>query len=445
MDFLTQQQAVLRQRKLADLLRLQSEQQAPYEELPGRMISGHYVAPSWSQGLSNLVGPMLQRSRAAGAENQAVQQEQAYGTAVDQARRNWQSALPRTIAGHPELQGPQAEGGSPELAAVPNQLPDRATVLRHTMAGMEIPGNEKSSVLWNQGMGQEIDREDKQQEFAAMQGERLQQQRMLQMERLQAQESQLRERLAQNERQSIRDDETRRAHQQVLLQMAQLRADAQREAAQARAESKAASAKVDKVEQRAIMDDVEQFSKRAAPLATTLNAGKEVQNLLDAYRNPDGSYRPIPGVGRETALPGWARSVGQQVGVFSPATNPNAAVVQRLLGDIMRQQAGLSQTISEQARVIMTNLASGSYTQKEFIDNWGALQNAINNDLQNLKTAPRPEALRIYEERGGKLEPIQSKFGANPTAAQQEETRQVTSKSAKQARLEELRRKAQGQ
>jgi hypothetical protein len=185
-------------------------------------------------------------------------------------------------------------------------------------------------------------------------------------------------------------------------------------------------------------------------MGTTLNAAKEVQNLLDAYRDPkSGAYKSIPGIGRDTALPGWARSVGAQVGVLDKATNPNSAVVQRLLSDVMRAQAGLSQTISEQSRVIATNLASGSYTQQEFIDNWGALQRSLNNDLRNLLAGHTPEAIERFQERNGRIAPIQSATSDTPTAAEQARARlqpqaQPNSPSAKQARLEELRRKQAG-
>jgi len=405
MDFVTQQQQLLRQRRLADLLRAQAEQSAPYTENPGRMVSGHYVAPSWSQNLAGVVSPILQRGYAQQQENRANQQEQAYGTAVDQARQQWQSALPQTIAGRPELQGPQDLGGSPELAAVPPQLPDRGAILKATMAGLEIPGNEKAAGLYNAGMSAELEREDRQKEATAMQKERLAEARSLRIQQLEQRKQELADKLAQQERENIRDNETRRMHQETLRIIAQERAAAKVD-------------KADPVEQRAIMNDVTKLSTRMAPINSTISAAQEVQNMIDGYTDPKtGKVKSIPGVGRDTALPGWARSVGQQMGMMDPATNPNSAKVQRVLADIMRQQAGLSQTISEQARVIATNLGSGAYTQKEFLDAWDDLKNAIANDLVNIKAGHRPEAVEIYQARGGKLEPVQSRPNAPSRSA----------------------------
>lgn len=438
MDFTTQQQMVLRQRRLADMLRAQAEQESAYQERPGQMISGRYVGPSWAQNLSNLVGPMANRSRATAAEQAALQQEQAYGSAVDQARQQWQSALPQTIAGHPELQGPQAEGGSPELAAVPTQLPDRGAILKATLAGMNIPGNEKAAALWERGMSADLEREDKQKELAMLQQERLQQQRTLQMERLQAQESQLREKLAQQERDKVRDNETKLAHHQVLLQMAQLRADAQRDAAAIRAEAKKDSSKADAVENREVMRDVTKLSTRMERITPVLGAAQEVQNMLDKYTDPKtGKVKDIPGIGYVGALPGWARSAGQEAGLMSPDTNANRAVIQRLINNVVRAQAGLSQTISEQAKQIEANLSSGSYSQEDFTKAFNQLLLDIEYDVKNIKAGHRPEAVDAYLSRGGNMDLPKSTSPAVSRSAPA-----AASVADKQARLEELRRKS---
>lgn len=431
MDFATQQQFLVRQRRLADLLRAEAEQQPAYQELPGRMISGRYVAPSWSQSLNNLVAPMAQRSYANKLDTQVGQQEQAYGAAVEQARQQWQSALPQTIAGRPELQGPQAAGGSPELAAAPPQLPDRATVLKATLAGMQIPGNEKAALLWNQGMGQEWEREDKQQEFARLQAERLQQTKELRLQQLQQQERELRARLEQQERENIRDNQTRLMHQQTLMAIAAMKAGD--------------TSKTDAVDARAVANDITKLSTRMAAVTPVLDAAQQVQDLIDVYTDPKtGKTRPIPGLGYVGALPGWARSAAQEVGVISPASNANRAVIERLVGNIMRNQAGLSQTISEQARVLQTMLSSGSYSQADFMKAWGSFVQNLDAELNNIKAGHRPEAVDKYIERGGRLSGPKARLVVPTTPAQQEAVRltEADPTAAKRARLEELRAKA---
>lgn len=422
MDYATQQQILLRQRRLADLLRAQSEAEAPYTPNEGRMISGRYVGPSWAQNLANFAGPLVNRNRTAQAEALAAQQEAAYGAALANARQGWQNSAPAITPGTPELAGPQAQGGSPELAATPAQFPSRSAILRHTMAGLDIPGNERAATLWNAGMGQELDREDKQQEMSMLQRERIAEARRAQLERLEQQAAQLKLKLEQQERENVRDNETRRMHQQTLALIASMRA----------AEKSGPSA----VDLREQQREVVKLSTRMKEITPVVDAAQQVQDLLDTYTDPKtGKIKDIPGLGYIGALPGWARSAGSQVGLVDPATNPNRAILERLVGNIMRNQAGLSQTISEQARVLQTMLSSGSYSQKEFTDAWGSFVRNLDAELANIKAGHTPAVVDTYLERGGRIEGPKSRSAG---------TVQEPTVVDKKARLEELRRKAAG-
>jgi hypothetical protein len=159
-DFQSQQQELERKRAMAEMLRRQSSTPAPQ----GQMVGGQFVAPSFAQYLPGL----LNAAQSAYAQKQATDAEKAYGQQVAQAKQQWMSSLPQATAaipGREELYGPVAPGGSPELAAVPEvpaQLPDTSSILKATLAGMNIPGNEKVAGLWNQGMLAEKTREDQQ-------------------------------------------------------------------------------------------------------------------------------------------------------------------------------------------------------------------------------------------------------------------------------------------
>jgi hypothetical protein len=444
-DLFLQEMQARRQRLLADALRKQALQEE-YVGAPGRMIGNRYVAPSWAQSLNQGLKPFAANNAASQQEAVADAGDARLSQGLTQARKQWQQAMPQAVPANEGMMGPQAEYGSPELGVAPAQPVTAAQVLKHTMRGLEIPGNEKAAGLYNQSAQAELTREDTQafrkQEAEATRAARLQERQ----ETLAAQAEALRVRMESSTLDRVSREALARERNAIMASSAAVNAELRRMSIEMRAREQGRDAKADLKAEAAIDKDVTNLSKRMGPLNTTINAAQEVQNLLDAYRDPKtGLYKSIPGIGRETALPGWARSVGQQAGVMDKATNPNAAVVQRLLGDIMRQQAGLSQTISEQARVIATNLASGSYTQKEFIDNWGALQQSINNDLNNLQAGHSNEVLGRFKERGGKLDPVKSSTLDTPSAAEQATARQQPSSvSAKQARLEELRRKQAG-
>ena len=149
-DFAGQAASATQQRKIADLLRAQQAK----EEMPeGKMVSGHYVAPSWTQYLA----PLLKSYDVGAVDKAATGAENAYAGQVAEARKNWQSALPQTIAGQAEvpnieqdpsnMQGPTQEPFQAAQAAVPEQRPTRDAILKHTIAGLAFPGNEAEAKL----------------------------------------------------------------------------------------------------------------------------------------------------------------------------------------------------------------------------------------------------------------------------------------------------------
>jgi hypothetical protein len=162
MDYTAQQLSLARQRKLADMLRAKAEATSNYQERPGQMVSGHYVAPSWSQNLSSIINPMMQRQRATAEEDKAAQQEGVYNQAVDAARQKWQSALPQAVAAKAEQQGPVDPANPTELNAAPAQPVTTGRILQHTLAGLDIPGNERAAGVYNQGALADLAREDTQ-------------------------------------------------------------------------------------------------------------------------------------------------------------------------------------------------------------------------------------------------------------------------------------------
>jgi hypothetical protein len=184
-DFQSQQQELERKRAMAEMLRKQSGSPMPQ----GQMVGNQYVAPSFAQYLPGL----LNAAQSAYAQKQVGDAEKEYGQQVAQAKQQWQSSLPQATAaipGREELYGPREMGGSPELDAVPEvpaQLPDTSSILKATLAGMNIPGNEKVAGLWNQGMLAEKTREDTQAARKAETEARMAQEKELVLERLRAQ------------------------------------------------------------------------------------------------------------------------------------------------------------------------------------------------------------------------------------------------------------------
>ena len=156
-DFQSQQATLQQQQQLAAMLRKRADQA---QQPQGQMVGGQYIPPHFLQQLL----PMFQQAQAGYAQSQADDQERQFSRGANSAAQSWQSQLPQAIAAQPEQFGPPEEGGSPELAAQSAQMPDRGSILKATLAGMQIPGNEKAALLWNKGMGEDLAREDAQTE-----------------------------------------------------------------------------------------------------------------------------------------------------------------------------------------------------------------------------------------------------------------------------------------
>ena len=153
-DFDTQAASIAQQKMVAERLRKKAES----SNMPqGQMVSGHYVAPSWTQYLA----PLVHQYEAGAAEKALGSQQQEYAGGLSKARQKWMESTPQAIPGT-ELPGPRAEGGSPELDAIAQPV-TTPQILKHTMSGLAIPGNEKSAELYSKGALGEQAREDTQQ------------------------------------------------------------------------------------------------------------------------------------------------------------------------------------------------------------------------------------------------------------------------------------------
>lgn len=133
-DFNMEQQAVERQRKLAEAMMMRGQQQQP----AGAMVSGHYVPQSWTQGLAQaLQGPAgMYAARKADEQSKdiATRQRKAY---ADELTKFGELANGTPIV--PESQGNNPSAFTPEQAAQPG---DRRAALAMAL-GAQNPALQK--------------------------------------------------------------------------------------------------------------------------------------------------------------------------------------------------------------------------------------------------------------------------------------------------------------
>lgn len=160
MDLASGMSAAEKQRRIADELRKRAMAAGP----EGQMVSGHYVAPSWTQQIAPLVNAGL----SAYADKRATKAEEASNQAINAAKQQWQSALPQAVAQQTQpfmaegIDGPENIPGTSTITQQAQPL-TTGRILKHTLAGLDIPGNEKAAALYNAGALADLTREDNQQ------------------------------------------------------------------------------------------------------------------------------------------------------------------------------------------------------------------------------------------------------------------------------------------
>lgn len=388
-DFDAQTAAATRARAVADFLRKQAAQQTQPQ---GQMVSGHFVAPHWTQYLANIMGQL----NVGMADRQATDAETQQANAQNQAANQWRSSLPQAVQARAAVPGqaatpfgsrdePQqdATAGSP---AMPYQPVPVAARLKATLAGMSNPKTAREAVVWNAGMAEEAKREDEQQ----AKRENLQATLAQRAMELQVKSEDARY----NAQQQL---EFKRQMLEAQNQWHQLSADTQRAAAESRIgaartaqDARSAERSADKIDKQ-----IEHLSAASKTLAPMLQTAQTVQDMLDTYGN-----KAIPGIGYESKLPG----------VLLPAKGvENRAKVKAFANAMLRNQAGLSQTLSETENANLELLANGNYSEKEFRAIWPTLMDKINASATTNTAGFHPDAVETARKRGAVIDPIKSR------------------------------------
>lgn len=449
-SFDVQTASLERQRKLADFLR---ERSAKAQMPEGQMVSGHYVRPSFTQYL----GPLLDKLQGGMAERKYAEQAGQLKGAQQEAANVWRAGIPQATPAVPGITDAQrAESILNDQphgpVAQPAQPLTRQAILKYTMAGLNNPQTADEAKLVNQSLTADLARgEDKDfraeearktEEFRASEAALTRQQRADEaLQRLQQQQEVLAQRaqdatLNREQRADLArmNDETKRA-----LAAASREASA---AARAVAQGLAANGKslaeqrLDETIRHNNQSDIEKYATRIKDLVPLHQSMKAVQDIFDSY---DNDYTKIPGLGYSTLLSPVARKqeanrVQRQVKAFANA--------------VTRGQAGLSQTLSEQANVDLETMASGKFSTQEFMRSWPEIMAKYNSMMTGAKGSLPPTTMKEYLDRGGydigevHAKPKGKKSALPKTTATPATANGLT--AAEQAELDALRQKFPG-
>jgi len=161
-DFATQQTSVAQQKAMAEALRRRAAgMSVPGGQMIGKGPGAQFVGPSWTQ----MLNPVVAAGMGSYYGQEADKSERALEARAEQARQQWQSALPKAVAQQTApYMAPGIDGDEPIGQTITQKAEPLTSgrILKHTMAGMDIPGNERAAAVYNQGAMGELARDDAQ-------------------------------------------------------------------------------------------------------------------------------------------------------------------------------------------------------------------------------------------------------------------------------------------
>lgn len=147
-NFDVQAESASRQRKMAELLRKKADSSSAPQ---GNMVSGIYVAPSWTQYLA----PLLDKYQAGEADRGASKAEDDLNVIMGADANKWRSGMPT-----PQAAVPREEdiNGNTMVQGQDAQPVTRQNVLKYTLAGMRNPKTREEAALINKVLNDDITR-----------------------------------------------------------------------------------------------------------------------------------------------------------------------------------------------------------------------------------------------------------------------------------------------
>jgi len=360
-------------RKMADALRARG-QVTPQ----GQMVSGRFVAPSL---LEQLV-PLINTLGGVYKDQQATAAEAESGKAIRAARDTWSSSLPQAVAAR-NVATPDDSEDMP-ITHEPAKPVTTGALLKHTLAGLNIPGNEKAASIYNAGALADLTREDNQAEKrdAAKSAAAAAREKMLAE---MASKAELARQRSEDTRLSI---EQRREAARQHTEMVGMIAKGNQELRRLQIETTAATAKENR-EAKAATAPGKLSAKEQSDLdaweASKVGLGQAIEGLKKADSKGTGWLAGVA----QNVIPGGQAVVAKQ---RDPAMN---AAIQQLTywtDAIRHERFGSALTATEKASAMQ--YLPGEYDDKdELIRKAVGLQKIIEDNSRRLsiKGGPRPE------------------------------------------------------
>jgi len=203
-----------------------------------------------------------------------------------------------------------------------------------------------------------------------------------------------RERIAAQRAQNEIQNQLRLMGVQLQQQGLALRAD-NAAAARALAEQNAADKK-----DKQLGEGTQKLSKQADEYVNLVAGVRELNNRLGQYV-PQGKQIPGVGYGSDVSLLGIDVS-GAMMGEEGKA---NRSMVKNVANELLRAASGQAVTLNEYERQTLSNMASGKFSEKDFLNAYqGVILPKVNEAISNIGGGYSADVKNRYRDQGGKID-----------------------------------------
>ena len=236
----------------------------------------------------------------------------------------------------------------------------------------------------------------------------------------------------QNELRRMQVENQRWAMQNQAQQTAFMNSWRQQQAADAKERRDQAQADA---KDKAISTGATTLSKRLEDVTNLYSGIEQLNNRLTSYANRGESSLPGVGYGSDLKLMGMDVS-GPFIGEEGKT---NRALVKNVANELLRLASGQAVTLNEEQRAALANMASGNYSQSDFLNAYSnVIVPKMNEVLANVAGGFGQDVKQRYSEQGGKIN-VNRPFAA-PQFGQSRQSSGGLS-PAEQAELDRLRAK----
>lgn len=198
-----------------------------------------------------------------------------------------------------------------------------------------------------------------------------------------------------------------RAQNEIQNQLRMMGLQMQQQGLAMRAESAAATralaeSNANNKRDRQIETDVQTLAKRGEDLTNLTSGVRQLNERLSPYFK-DGQAQSIPGIGYGSDL----NVLGIDVGGLAAgeAGRANRSAVKNVANELLRLASGQAVTLNEYQRQLLANMASGSYSERDFLNAYeNVILPKVNEAVANLGGGFSAEAKQRYGQQGGKID-----------------------------------------